>query len=281
MTDQNQGISVGPNVDAILSADPGAPMPYDGGMLEITPESPAAAEPAAELLAGKFKSVDDLAKAYKELESKLGAPKDAAKQEETPAEDSAPAKMGDKAEDKAEETPAEDAPAEAALDIASMSAEYAENGTISDDSYAALEKAGISREFVDTYVQGLEAIQQVRQSQLFETAGGKAEYEALVKWGSQNLPEAQRNAFDNAVDAAILEGDLTAVTMLVQGVRSQMAGSEPNLLQTTNSSSSNPNGVQPFANQSAMMEAMRDPRYRSDPMYVAEVQARLAISDVL
>src|SRR5690606_27809848 len=76
----------------------------------------------------KFSSPEDLAKAYAELESKLGGQK----KEETPA--TPPTK---------EE--AEKAVSEAGLDMAALSKEYAELGGLSEDTLKALEAKGITR----------------------------------------------------------------------------------------------------------------------------------------
>ena len=75
----------------------------------------------------KFNSVEDMAKSYQELESKLGQPK---------AEEST-------AEPKADENNleiAEKATQAAGLDMGALNAEYAENGELAQESYDALEK---------------------------------------------------------------------------------------------------------------------------------------------
>jgi hypothetical protein len=65
--------------------------------------------------------------------------------------------------------------------------------------------------------------------------------------------------------------------MMIQAVKAQMGNGEPNLLNTVTGAAGD--GVQPFANRSEMVEAMRDPRYANDPGFVQQVQQRLAISD--
>lgn len=272
MTDS---LTIGPSIDTLGDKTVVESSNFDSGILQIDGDAiraeAAAAKEEQALIAGKFKTQDDLVKAYKELESKLGAPKTEAPAE-APEGDSenAEAPEGD-----AEKTETADAPK---LDFEALSAEYAEKGELSPESFESLEKAGIPKAIAETYVAGLQAIQTIRGGQLYEAAGGKDAYDALVKWGSQNLPEAQRNAFDAAINTAILEGDMTAASLMIKGVQAQMGGSEPRLLSPTDNSRSASSPDAPFADRSEMVKAMSDPRYRRDPDYVQQVQRRLAAS---
>ena len=81
-----------------------------------------------EWLPEKFNTPEDMAKAYGELENKLGQPTEN-KTEETPTP-----------EPKAEETLeiAEKAVSNAGLDMSALQSEYSESGTLKDTSYEAL-----------------------------------------------------------------------------------------------------------------------------------------------
>lgn len=282
--------SVGPDVNAILGSDNseiGTVVSSNfgesgAGSVEIAPSNPPAEPAGDELIAGKFKTQEDLIKAYKSLESKLGQPAEEAPAPEDAASDDVPP-MGENEANSAEETTDEvtDEPSEEdrseGLDLKAFTAEFAETGQLSDESFEALEKQGIPRAMVDQYIAGVQAIQANRGEQLYAAAGGKDEFNAMVKWGTANLPQEQQDAFNTAVNTAIVEGDLTAATMLISAVKSQMGGSEPSLLNANTGNA--PGGVEPFASRADMAAAMRDPRYSKDPAYVAQVQARLAVSD--
>src|SRR5690606_15193900 len=95
-----------------------------------------------ELLLGKFKSVEDLTKAYQELERKLSQA----------SQHKAQQSSSDMTEDKASELIDK-----AGLDVEAMSEYFYENGSLSEEHYDALEKAGIPRAFVDQYIAGIEA----------------------------------------------------------------------------------------------------------------------------
>lgn len=166
------------------------------------------------------------------------------------------------------------------LEVDKFAAEWLENGELSEESRAELDKElesrGLPKDMADFYFEGVKAIHTLRGMEVHKLAGGEEEYQSIVKWGQANLSDKQRAAFDKAVDAAIIEGDGTALGMMIESVKAQMGGVEPNYL---GSGPKNVASVAPFKNASEMTEAMRDPRYRSDPAYVKEVEQRLAISE--
>jgi hypothetical protein len=267
-------LSIGPDVAAILGAPdtPGvvtesnfsAEMDQSTGTMHIGPKSPAATvAPDSGLIAGKFKSQDDLLAAYKELEAKLGKPAEATE----PAPD-----QSIEAPDGTE--PIVEAPA--GLDLAGFSTEFAETGALSEDSFTALEAAGIPRAYAETFTEGFKAIQTLRGQQIHAAAGGAEEYAAITAWGTQNLSPEQQGAFNTAIDTAMQQGDYTSISMMISGVKAQMGSGEPQLL--TGRSGNGVAAVEPFASRAEMAAAMRDPAYSRDGDYVASVQRRLAVS---
>lgn len=204
--------------------------------------------------------------------------------QETPAEEtptdrpSDPNKMGDDDPEEGTEEGEETPEAPEAIDVAKFSQEFFDNdGELSEDSYADLEKRGLSREVVDTFMAGVEALQAARGASMHEVAGGQEEFDAMTAWGTKNLSPAEKAAFNKAVDQAILEGDSTAVSMLIPGIKARMTSGEPVYVDTDTPTGGE--GVKPFANKSEMMEAMRDPKYSKDGQYVAAVQQRLAVTN--
>lgn len=249
---------------------------FEGGMYEVRKGSESAdPAPEQELIAGKFKTQDDLLKAYKELEGKLGA-KPQESQPAAPAEGEEKPSETAEGDEKSDDGEVEEAVEKAGLDMAALTAEWDQNGSLSDDSYEALAKAGISREMVDGYTAGIEAILTIRGQTLHSAAGSEEAYNDLVKWGTANLSEEEHATFNAAVDSAVQTGDFAAATMLITGIRARMGGTEPKLLNAENTE--DVPGASPFKSQSEVTVAMRDPRYRTDPAYVASVTERLKVS---
>ena len=271
MSDFNDnGLTIGPTLETL---DDGVTADF----VEITSADTQQEETPADLIGGKFKSQDDLLKAYQELEKKLGAPKEEAPVEE--AKDEPKTKMGEEAEEgdqTLEDTPSSET---SELDVVKFANEFFEKGELSEESYQELaDNHKLPKDVVDTFMAGVQAMQSQRMSEIHKAAGGEEAYADMIKWGTDNLPQAEIDAFNAAIDQAVVQGEYTNLNMLVKGIRAQMSGDEPRYVESRNSNTAS-NGTQPFANRSEMVKAMSDPRYSRDPRYVQEVMARLAASD--
>ena len=218
-----------------------------------------------EWLPEKFKSAEDMAQAYSELEKKLGQPKEEATEE--------PEQVEEKAENQEEQT--EENTSEAYQAVAEASKEFFENdGTLSEETYNALEKAGLPRDLVDSYAAGQQALLQSEEAQIQSVANGQ--YDAMAEWANENLPQEEIDAFDEAVTG----GTVQQAKLAVQGLyaRYQNAtGSTPKLTQGAVSGVS----TMPFKSMQELARAQSDPRYRSgDKAYHEEIDRRLAVSNI-
>ena len=223
---------------------------------------PPVVEPAPELILGKFKTVADLEKSYTELEKKLGKPADPVVPvvepvADPPAEGDDPLKIGD--------PPADEVPA--GLDVEKYNADFQANGTLSDENFAEIEKAGIPRATIDNYLAGLSAMKDVAQTQVYGLVGGKENYGSMIEWARGNLSAAEISAFDGAVG-----GSDAQRSMAINGLSARFkADSENGLIGGRGANT----GVIPFASTAEMTEAMQDKRYRNDPVYIKSVEARV------
>lgn len=210
------------------------------------------------LILGKFKSQEELEKAYTELQTKLGKPKE----EAPPKGDEPTAEAVAKAEADI---------AKAGLDVGAFEAEYAEKGELSADSYEKLEKAGISKTMVDAYIQGQAAQVALYENSVTDLAGGTESYEALLKWGSENLSDDEITQFDEAVNSF----DLKKASFAVKNLQARMASTEgtPPASQVDGKGRAAAAGYE----SPAQMEAdMNSPRYNTDSAFRAEVYRKLA-----
>jgi|11BtaG_2_1085332.scaffolds.fasta_scaffold06862_3 hypothetical protein len=213
---------------------------------EVTEERP-------EWLDEKFKSPEDLAKAYNELQKKQSS-------------------KSDKKEDKTEEAPS----SKTVEVISGASQEFSEKGELSDKSFIELEKAGISRDMVEAYIRGQESIATSEALEVQNEVGGNANYSAMAEWASDNLSDSDLDGFNSIVE----NGSVDQAKMAVKGLYAQFisaGGNPPELAQGGTSGSS----VKPYGSAAQVTEAMRDPRYSSDPAFRANVEKRLAVSNVL
>jgi hypothetical protein len=234
------------------------------------------------LYAGKFKTVEDLANSYKELEGKLGAidqtreePEgnaEEAEQQETETNDS---------EFNAEEYYGEGLASvleEVGIDPQDISNRFQENDEISEDDYSKLSEAGFSKQIVDTYLDGLRnagMANEVDAQGIKDSVGGDESYGQMVSWAIENLPADDVKAFNKLTDT----GDGPAIKLAVQGIYSQYnnaMGVEPNLYSGRPAAS----GPTPFRSTAEVVTAMSDPRWEKDVSYTENVKARLAGSNV-
>lgn len=216
-------------------------------------------EERPEWLPEKFQSPEDMAKAYGELESKLGADKEEATKEETLVEN---------------ETEPTTEHNQAQTLITDASNEFAENeGKLSDETYEALAQAGLSRELVDGYARGQAALQENESTQIKSAANG--EYEALSEWATKTLTDDEMNTFNETVNNGAVDQAKMVVSGLYARYKAEVGGTQPKLVTGNTTGSS----TMPFESIQEVSRAMRDPRYKSgDKAYHNELERRLAVS---
>ena len=229
------------------------------------------------LILGKFKSVEDLAASYKELEGKLGqvSEEDQATEEteeQTEEEFNAEEYYGDGLASVLEEV---------GIDAQDITQRFTDTGEISEDDYSKLGEAGFSKQVVDTYLDGLRGVgegdeiptQQIQN--IKDSVGGDQAYEQMADWCQQNLSEQEIKAFDKITETA----DAPVIQLAVEGLYTRYKnamGVEPDLV-TGRPAASGPN---PYRSTAEVQAAMSDPRYGKDVTYTENVYSRLNNSDV-
>lgn len=202
----------------------------------------------------KFANAEELAKAYGELEKKQSTP-----EKEQSLEDN-----------KAEVEQA------TGLTLDNYYDEFAEKGELSQDSYDNLAKSGLSKELVDSYIEGQKAISDNQTKDIHNIVGGEQNYDAVVKWATDNLSDAEINAYNNALDT-----DVNSAKLSLQGIyakyQSQNSNNEPNLTQGQTVSGR----TDVFNSTAEIVNAINDKRYEVDTAYRKNVEEKLKRSNVL
>lgn len=218
--------------------------------------------------AGKFKSAEDLEKAYKELESKLG------KKEEAGTEE------GDSTEDTSEEAVEEDPTSEATKFLQEASDEYFSNSNQLKPETVQKLKEMPSEQLIDAYLE-LQKNTPIQQQQLtdadataiLDSVGGEAAYNETLAWAADNLKPDEVAAFDNVVNSGNKDAIFFAVQALNQRYKDSV-GFEGKRMSGKSVKSS----VKGFRSQAELARAISDPRYRNDPAYRLDIEQRLAAS---
>lgn len=218
-----------------------------------------------EWLPEKFKSAEDMANAYSELEKKLGQPASEEQQEEEPQQ----TEENENENDKPEAGNYNEAVVEA-------SKEFFENdGQLSEETYQKLEKVGLPRDLVDSYAAGQQALLQSEEAQIKGVAGG--EYDQMAEWANEHLPSEEVDAFDEAVTS----GSVQQAKLAVQGLYARYQNATGSRPKTLVQGSVSGTSTMPFKSMQELARAQSDPRYRSgDKAYHEEIDRRLAVSNI-
>ena len=222
----------------------------------------------SELYAGKYQSAEELEEAYINLQKNLGSSDDDEVEETTFDEDEYPEEV-----------------AEGVDLITTASEEYYENdGAISEETMQRFTEMS-SSDLVEAYmairdrnpdVDGGVAtdLTDAEMNQVYNSAGGEAEYGRLTSWAAQNLSEQKLDAFNDMID----RGNSTAIQIAVAGLRAEyeaQEGYEGRML--TGKSAPAADG---FRSQAEVVQAMSDPRYDRDEAYRQDVYDKLERSDI-
>ncbi|MDX0260514.1 hypothetical protein GOC60_04725 [Sinorhizobium meliloti] len=246
---------VDPAAAALAEAAASAPASTEEALAaKATAEAKADAPARPEWLPEGFDTPEDFAKAYAELKE--------GKTAETPEE-----KPEEKPEGETEEKPP------AVVDVKAVSAEFAEKGELSAETYADLAAKGFDKEFVDGFIEGQQARADAADRRLTEAAGGKEHLERMFAWASTSMTSAEIDAYN----ASFANADVTAAELAIRELKGKYEaanGRDGSLLNGKNLGSA----ADVFGSWAEVTKAMSDPRYGKDPAYNAKVEQKLARS---
>ncbi len=224
------------------------------------------------LIDGKFKSQEDLLKAYKELQKKLG-------QENTEDSDD----LTENQEPTDEQAEPEETN-EAVNYMQQLGKEFDETGTISEEAVDRLSQMD-QKELIKNYLQYYQQSQATAQeAQLQDTAisdikqsiGGEEAYTEMISWAGQNLDQSEIDNF-NSVTAT---NNPAAIRFAVEALNNRFRGDvgfEAPLISGQKASAS----VQPYRSNAELARDISNPMFHTDPAFRSDVEARLALSNDL
>jgi len=222
-----------------------------------------------QLLAGKYKSAEDLESAYIELQKKLGEPKEEASNEteETVSEETTE-------ESKEEETKDKES---SVLD--SLWEQRNNKDGFSQDvlkELASTNPGELAKEYLRyRQTNQPQSLTDENISQLMESAGGEEKYNTIVGWAKNNLSDQEQKMYDTVVD----RGDPLACYFALQalmGRYNDAVGTDGRML--TGKPPSSAGDV--FKSQAEMVKAMEDDRYNDDPAYRQAIMEKLERSNI-
>jgi len=224
--------------------------------------------------AGKFKSAEDLEKAYLELQKKLGQKEEGVEDDST--SDSAP----DSAPDSTPEE--EQSPVSKRVDFLKEASDeyYSNDNELKPETIQKLKEMP-SEELIEAYLE-LQKNNPVAKAQLLsddaaktivDSVGGQDAYNDTLAWASDNLKPEEVAAYDNVVNSGNKDAIFFAVQALNQRYKDsvgfegqQISGRAPK------------STVKGFRSNAELANAISDPRYRNDPAYRYDIEQKLAAS---
>ena len=225
--------------------------------------------------AGKFKSAEDLEKAYLELQKKLGNKEtdDSSPTDETESDDSAP-------DDSAPEE--EPSPVAKRVDFLKEASDeyYSNDNELKPETIQKLKEMP-SEELIEAYLE-LQKNNPVAKAQplsddaaktIVDSVGGQDAYNDTLAWAADNLKPEEVAAYDNVVNSGNKDAIFFAVQALNQRYKDsvgfegqQISGRAPK------------STVKGFRSNAELANAISDPRYRNDPAYRYDIEQKLAAS---
>jgi len=234
-----------------------------------------------QLLAGKYKNAEDLEKAYVELQKKLGGESDEAGESTGESTDSSDTEeTSEETEEAKEDSPVTTLMTEATTEY------YDNNNTLSEETIEKFSEMS-SKDLVSAYLEmqknapqpeaaaEAEDLTESQVAAIRSSVGGEKEYNNIVGWASENMPQADVDSFDELVGS----GNVGAIKLAVAGMKAQYEnanGYEGKMLSGKPPTTSK----EVFRSQAEVIAAMSDERYDKDPAYRQDLIEKLDRSDV-
>jgi len=213
-------------------------------------------EAQEQLLAGKYKSAEELEKGYLELQQKLSNKEEPEAEAETETEETAEPNILDRVWDEATSgndfTPelTEELNKMAPQDLANLYLDYRQNNQNAQPE---------SRDFSEENIKELKGI-----------VGGEENYTNMVQWAQKSLNKQEVDMFD----AVMERGDPLAAFFAVRSLAyayNDSIGYDGNMVQGKAPRQSNDQ----FRSQQEVVKAMGDSRYENDPAYRRDIMEKL------
>jgi hypothetical protein len=238
-------------------------------------ESARQTEEANLRYAGKYKSAEDLEKAYLELQRKLG--EQGASSQEEPADES------EEAPEQEDQDQGEEEEADEVVEILQKANEefYSESGLTKDtiEELAKLDSRTLVEKWAE-YVQSQQeqakeqqGLQQADVDRVMKAVGGTDNYNQMLAWAGENLSPDEVSAYDEVMNS----GNADAIYWAALGLKSRYADAV-GIEGTVYTGARAPKAEPGFRSQAELARAIADPRYRDDPAYRLDVEAKLARS---
>ena len=140
------------------------------------------------------------------------------------------------------------------------------NGDFDDATYQALQKVGIPKDIVETYVENIKFRRDRTVGDALEYVGGEESWRNMNQWAVDNLPQEEISKFNE-----LLASDQWKIGVDAMKVRMGSNTFEPKM--TTGNQL--PGTTYGYKSKSEMKADMSNPKYQNDPSFRKEVMRKM------
>lgn len=235
----------------------------------------------------KGKSAEEIAQAYVELERKFSKQNSSQSDENTP-EGQQDTQQSSEATQQSSEAQQQVAQQEAAVqsqlentgfDYSAVKQEFIDNNfeLTQETRDKLVERFG--EDMVNDYLANTQKAVEATRQEWFQRVGGEGQWQKMQEFAQSNWTDDQIEAFNEAMKSGSQAKIDMALNTLTQDF--QKKNGSPSRLMNPSQTSAGSNTLDRFNSRAEVTQAMRDKRYKTDPAYRAEVDRKLANSDIL
>ena len=240
-----------------------------------------------EAILGKFKSPQDLAKAYAELQRKMGQQSAAEPQPEPVAEPEAAEAPGYSA-DQASEVYGKEAVellAGKGVNLAELMWNADQGADISEHYDTLAETFKVPRQVVENYVSkaqsapsaGEAGLSESDATELLQSVGGQENFDQLSGWAKSNLPAEELASYNAVVDS----GNKEAISWALKAMQARQAAPDAVVEPQLYGGGSPTDTVVKFESQQQVLDAMNKRNDRGQRLYDVDEAYRNKVAMIL
>ena len=245
-----------------------------------------------EAILGKFKSPQELAKAYAELQRKMGQqsgeqPQETQEAEPEPVQEQKGAYTAEQASERYGSAAVESL-AEKGVDLGEVMAKADQGQDISEHYETLAETFNTSKEVVDMFVQKMAAapeasadgLSDAQSSAILNELGGQEAFDQLQAWGRENMTDAEKVSYNQAVNT----GNAEAVSWALKSLQARQGLKQQDIEPQLYGGGTPATDLSTFQSQQQVLDAMNKRNdqgqrlYDVDEAYRNQVAMRLANS---
>jgi len=156
-------------------------------------------------------------------------------------------------------------------EMAAFSKEVDENGSLSEKSYEdIMSRMNVSKDLIDEYIAGRQALQASTANEFVEMAGGSEQWQTMRAWAEENIAPVQLQQYTKMIESK----DAGQIQTAIVSIRAQYENGQRDLSKPKPVKGKGKSKPDVFASEADWLDAMRDPRYKTDPNYRSKVESK-------